>query len=575
MADNQNQDYMGKRALMLLRVSTPEQEKGFGWPAQESEIRKKLLEPLGLRLDEDRHIIRDTYTGLEFRERPALDRILEMAQRHEFDLLVTDVLDRLGRKGLAREIYRMQLRELGIRVLTTDPNEHSDDDSLIGEMVRLIKGYQAEEELNNIRRRTMNGKKAKATGIKDGTKRMVGNHTRTYGYKFTYSENGKKEGYEINCDVILVEEDGKEWTEHKVVIFIFESAAAGVTTREIARILTDKGMPTPTIAKGNKIRRRTGPPVWQPSVVQKVLKNSTYWGEFHQFRVRMLDKVPGLKYKPYQHNPAEEHVIISVPAIVTKELAEKAHRIMQRNQRVASRNNPNPKENLLRAGLIKCADCGGSMTACRYLGNKNGIPYVRYSCSKSKGLIDRCGSKTTIPARVVDEAAWQRTLEIIRDPSEVDEKLAALKSDDPTADRRKHISNQLAKVRKTQAAFREQLAKLMMEEEIDRGTIEFLKGQLKQLADQEEGWKREIADEEDIHSRWKKVQEKLSELHRVCTDMREKLNDINYEPAYDKKRELIEYFGITAKVWKHGHAPRFEIECNPPDIVSLISLALC
>jgi hypothetical protein len=55
--DNQKRDYRGKRVLMLLRVSTPEQEKGFGWPAQEREIRRKLL-------------------------------------------------DRLGRKGLARELYR-------------------------------------------------------------------------------------------------------------------------------------------------------------------------------------------------------------------------------------------------------------------------------------------------------------------------------------------------------------------------------------------------------------------------------------------------------------------------------------
>ncbi len=560
---------------MLLRVSTPEQEKGFGWPAQESEIRKKLLEPLGLRLDEDKHIIRDTYTGLEFRERPALDRILKMAQRQEFDLLVTDVLDRLGRKGLAREIYRMQLRELGIRVLTTDPNEHSDDDSLIGEMVRLIKGYQAEEELNNIRRRTMNGKKAKAAGTKDGTKRMVGNHIRTYGYKFTYSENGKREGYEINYTVIFTEEDGTEWTEYRVVTFIFESAVIGVTTREIAHILTDKGIPTPTITKGSKINRRTGPPVWQPSVVQKVLKNSTYWGEFHQFRVKMLDKVPGRKYKPYQHNPEDEHIIIPVPAIVTKEIAEKAHQIMQRNQRVASRNNPNPKDNLLRAGLIKCAHCGGSMSSSRYLGNKNGVPYIRYTCSKSKGLLDRCEGKTTIPARVVDNATWQKALEIIRDPSDVDKKLVALRSDDPTADRKKHISSQLAKVRKTQVAFREQLAKLMMEEEVDQGTIEFLKSQLKQIADQEEGWKREINNEEDTHKRWKRIQEKLVELHQVCTDMREKLNDNNYELPYEKKRELIEYFGITARVWTTGHNPRFQIECNPPDIVSLISLALC
>ncbi len=70
-----------------------------------------------------------------------------MAERGEFDVFVMEVLDRgLGRKGLAREIYRMQLRELGVRVLTTDPNDHADDDSLIGEMIRLWKGYKAGDE---------------------------------------------------------------------------------------------------------------------------------------------------------------------------------------------------------------------------------------------------------------------------------------------------------------------------------------------------------------------------------------------------------------------------------------------
>jgi len=129
MTNQQERDYRAKRALILLRVSTPIQEEMYGWPAQEKEIREKLIGPLNLKLDEDRHIIKDTYTGLESRERPALDCILEMAKRHEFDILCMDVLDRLGRKGLAREIYRMQLRELDVRILTTDPQEHADDDT--------------------------------------------------------------------------------------------------------------------------------------------------------------------------------------------------------------------------------------------------------------------------------------------------------------------------------------------------------------------------------------------------------------------------------------------------------------
>ena len=82
--------YRGKRALILTRVSTPEQEKKYSHAAQERQVRDKLIIPLGLRIvDETRHIIHDTYSGLEYRYRKALEDVLEMAERQEFDVLCT------------------------------------------------------------------------------------------------------------------------------------------------------------------------------------------------------------------------------------------------------------------------------------------------------------------------------------------------------------------------------------------------------------------------------------------------------------------------------------------------------
>src|ERR1700749_3668310 len=66
--------YRGLRAVLLTRVSSPGQEHA----AQERVVRRKLIEPLGLLLDEERHLIHDTYTGLEYRYREALDTILRM-----------------------------------------------------------------------------------------------------------------------------------------------------------------------------------------------------------------------------------------------------------------------------------------------------------------------------------------------------------------------------------------------------------------------------------------------------------------------------------------------------------------
>src|SRR5437764_13346895 len=86
-----NSQYHGLRALLLTRVSTPEQEKMYGHTWQEMQIRKKLIQPLGLRLDEERHIIHDTYSGLEYRYREALDLILELAERREIDVVCMEV----------------------------------------------------------------------------------------------------------------------------------------------------------------------------------------------------------------------------------------------------------------------------------------------------------------------------------------------------------------------------------------------------------------------------------------------------------------------------------------------------
>ena len=91
-------------------------------------MREKLIISLGLRIvDEKKHIIHDTYSGLEYRYRKALEDILEMAERQEFDVLCMDVLDRgLGRRALARELFRMQLKELGISILTTQESDHAE-----------------------------------------------------------------------------------------------------------------------------------------------------------------------------------------------------------------------------------------------------------------------------------------------------------------------------------------------------------------------------------------------------------------------------------------------------------------
>jgi site-specific DNA recombinase len=374
---------------MLLRVSTPGQARDdkYGLAAQEKEIREKLIVPLGLQLDEERHIIRDTYTGLEFKERPVLIQVLNMAKRGEFDVVTMDVLDRLGRKGLERELYRMQLREQGVRILTTDPNEHADDDSLVGEMIRYFSGIQSEKELHNTRRRTTLGKRAKAEGRRrDGTigpRKVVGTGERIYAYKYVLNEKGRREGYELNLDaiivdgVVLMDEDSTEWTEVKVVVFVFDKVIEGIPYKQIADMLNKKGIPCPYVAKGLAKKTVRHVPLWQRHSVSRMIHQSAYWGEYRQFRTQRIGKVRGKK-DPRRKTSLEEQVIIPVPAIVSKETAEKAQQRALRSKALASRNNKHKEDNLLSGGLIKCGYCGHNMYARRDYRRTPGTPWFIY-----------------------------------------------------------------------------------------------------------------------------------------------------------------------------------------------------
>ncbi len=563
--------YFGMRALLLTRVSTPAQIKMYGHSYQEKEIRKKLIEPLGLQLDEEKHIIHDTYSGLEYRYREALDIILAMAERGEFDVLCMDVLDRgLGRKALARELFRLQLRQLGVRILTTDPHDHADDDSLEGQMMRLLRGYKSEEEINDFVRRTMGGKRTKAEG--DETKgrppRIIGQGHRRYGYKFIRDDRGKVIGVELNEDVILVDSEGTKWTEVKVVIFIFESAANGVPYKEIARILNTKGIPSLYATLGIKMKTATGTPFWQAAVISRMIWNSLYYGEDREFKTKMLEKVPGKKYPPRQQTSEEDQIIVPVPAIVSKELALEAQERAKRNKALASRNNSNSQESLLRCGLAKCGYCGGNMVHTR---DRRHSGYATYNCNRHKIYYKRCETGCFIPANQLHGAAWVKAIQLIQDPKEVDEMVAKYKTADPTAKRRETINKTLADIRAEQKNVENNLKSLAKQGILDAKVAVVLTGQLKDLEKQEQYWEEELRKDVDIHAKWEKLQKRLNEFHERCAKWREKLNDPQFIPPDDFKREAFDFFGITAICYRSDIKPRVKIQVRPPTIVSLLS----
>ena len=570
-------DYRGLRALILTRVSTAEQEKRYSHAEQERSVREKLIEPLGLRIvDEERHIIHDTYTGLEYRYREALERILEMAERGEFDVLCMDVLDRgMGRKALAREMFRMQLRELGVRILTTQESDHADDDSLEGQIMRFHKGIKAEYEILDLVRRTSDGRREKALGNEEKgiPGQIVGNGARLYGYRYIYNEKGERIGYELNFSVVHVEADGTEWTEVSVVRFIYESAADGVSTRQICRILNQKDIPSPFVTKGMKDKRVTEPPFWQPPVIGRMLKDSSYYGEYRQFKTASIGRKPGYKRLARRNTTEDEQVILRIPAIVTKELAERAQKRVSRNKQLATRNNQTSKESLLRGGFAKCGYCGTNLRVFRHCDTRKGgkeVAYFSYNCAKPYNRVDLCKG-CSIAVDMLDAAAWEEAVKIIRDPTEVDQKIADIIKQNSAAQQRKRALKTLNTIVSEKERYRNNLANEMRKKRLSETTVAFLNTQLTALEQQEQEARKDLADEQKMQQQQEELQQRIAEFHQQCREWREQIDDPGFTPSFKFKQDACLYFGITATVWKADHTPRYLIHTDPPDIVDLLS----
>ncbi|HEU5375895.1 MAG TPA: recombinase zinc beta ribbon domain-containing protein, partial [Ktedonobacteraceae bacterium] len=334
--------------------------------------------------------------------------------------------------------------------------------------------------------------------------------------------------------------------------------------QKVAAYLTDKQVPTGREAN------------WHASTIAKMLADEYVIGKAAAFQTITV-REEGSRRRVIPRDRSEWVYLpdgVVEPILVTEEgqpdiaLFERVQSRLEINQKSAIRNNQDPKKYLLRGGFIKCGYCDSIMHGIDTKKEKE-ENYKVYRCSnalrKVEG-INRCqGSPSvSIRAHVADNAAWSVAVEIIRDPSEVDRKLEAWRTADPNAERRQHITGELTKIKNRRA----RLTARLEDEDLDDETYADVKLRLKELAEQKKGYEKELRTEINMYDEWLKMQERLNHFHKRCQEMREKLDDPEFEPDYDFKREAIEFFGLVAKVWKTDHRPRIVVESNPPSIMS-------
>ncbi|WP_407670265.1 recombinase family protein [Paramagnetospirillum marisnigri] len=311
--------------------------------------------------------------------RPEYQRMLADAERHRFDVVVCEGVDRLSRRlaDLAG-MYDILAAE-GIRIHALHSGEITD---MHVSMLGLV-AQQFSKDLGHKTRRGQAGRIAKG--------KVAGGLA--YGYQaLPPTKNGKTtEAGERE----IVEE------EAEVVRRIFTMYASGITPEEIAARLNREGVPG---FKGHPWRNTTlrG----QGKRGTGILRNELYVGRLVWGRTSFI-RLPKTGKRVARINDQSRVQITEVPHLriisddlwnaVQAQLEDRGRRANSARTDDADRSldlNANHRPRYLLTGLLTCSECGGSYII---------IGKDRYGCNNRKRGTGMCTNSITITRQKVEE----------------------------------------------------------------------------------------------------------------------------------------------------------------------------
>lgn len=367
------------RAAIYVRVSTVAQEDdGTSLGTQEAACRQFVAE-CGGTVDEE-YALRETHSGGELWERPALTRLRDGMRAHRFDAVVCYAVDRLSRSQIHLGLLLSEAEHARVAVhFVTEPLENTS----VGIFLQQARIFAAELEREKIRERSMRGKRAV---LQSG--RLVGSGTHPYGYRHDKARGAR-----------TVEE-----TEAAVVRQMFDWVATeGCSVREVTRRLRERGIPPPGTGKfaySDMAQDRQ----WGTSQVLRMLRNPAYKGETYALRLTADHHKRG---RP-DFRPRDEWLRLPdhlTPAIVAPAVWDAAQRQLSTNTGDATRSVRIPA--LLR-GHIFCPLCGRRMHPEMDHGR------LRYRCG-ARTALERCPAPQ-LTAAEVEPWAWERVAAALLDP---------------------------------------------------------------------------------------------------------------------------------------------------------------
>ncbi len=262
--------------------------------------------------------------------RPQFQKMIKDAEKGHFQAVIMYTLDRFARNRYDSATYKAKLKKHGIKLYYTEQPINDDPEGIILES--LLEGM-AEYYSANLSR-----------GVKRGLKENALKCLVTGGYMPLGYRKSADKTFEIDPHTAPIVKE------------IFDLYTSGTSQRQIVNILNEKGYRT---VRGNPFKIDN---------IANIIKNKKYIG------IYAFDDV---------------EIENGVPAIVDRDVFDKAQTMLQRNRRAPGRMKA-PEQYLL-TGKLFCGHCGSIMNG-ESGHSQTGAIYNYYKCTERRQKT--CNKKT-------------------------------------------------------------------------------------------------------------------------------------------------------------------------------------
>jgi site-specific DNA recombinase len=397
------------RACAYYRKSTDEQEQSI--PRQQNQVayytRSRGYQLVAEYKDEG-------IAGDVFDRRPGFQKMLQAAQRREFDVIVVDEPSRLSRQNPVELIEKViaPLRRSSVKIDTASKGL-LDYQSLAGLILLTVHAHKSEDESRDLSRRVLGGIARRA---------LAGEW---YGWLAPYGLRIVREVDPLTGKVLARRCVFGPEEEVRAVRFIFDAIAnRGWSLRQVCRELEARGI-KPPIGNGRGTNKAEGR--WNATAIRNVIRNRKYAGDLKWNERRrgkysfwlggqdgQVEAHAGLN-RQTTSNAGQDVVIVAdvIPPLIDRDTFTRANVALQR---AAGRTCPKREDGgYLFTHLLVCGDCGA------YLLGRPAHGQRTYLCGQYKEYGSRACFRNAVREDQLTAALFGALRDVILSPRRLQE----------------------------------------------------------------------------------------------------------------------------------------------------------